>query len=517
MITRTNIYYRLLLTVCLMLTTFTATFAEVGPNDLKGEDKEIFDKYRQLVQYGTPDEFYSFAVTYEEHLRKKGYWMLYYKLKNNEGFFALRHNMVYRAMQAAKELDEEMRQNGATQYFYLATGLMGDIYAVTQNRSKAEQYFTQALREVGTTDPKFTMRVYQSLAELTCLQDSKKALHWADSALVLARETQNVEYQSLSMAMAAYVHFMDGNSQDFFDYYDQYISLRSMDLPAFSHRYDNFMEIGKRAMESDYEGALAKLREGNVNVDSSLVDIRILTLERGEQKGFEALKRRFLEIDSIRSIMQNANFDQMAYEQKLMQSREEDKAKQKVMMILISGLLLLMVLFAGAYWWTRRWLIRKQSTQSQVPAVVQTPVNMDMLCREVLSKTTTINRQGLEIRYASRVANDFTLTTDVNRLRQILLHLLGNAVKFTAQGHILLRCEQQGNQLLIAISDTGVGIKSQKKGMLSSILTKLTKNEELPGQGLANCRRMARSLGGDVTLDESYTKGCRFVVSLPVW
>ena len=38
MITKTNIYNRLLLTVCLMLTTFTATFAEVGPNDLKGED-----------------------------------------------------------------------------------------------------------------------------------------------------------------------------------------------------------------------------------------------------------------------------------------------------------------------------------------------------------------------------------------------------------------------------------------------------------------------------------------------
>ena len=73
MLTKTNIYNRLLLTVCLMLTTFTATFAEVGPNDLKGEDKEIFDKYRQLVQYGTPDEFYTFAVTYEEHLRKKGY------------------------------------------------------------------------------------------------------------------------------------------------------------------------------------------------------------------------------------------------------------------------------------------------------------------------------------------------------------------------------------------------------------------------------------------------------------
>lgn len=455
MITK-NLFNRLLLTAWLMLAAFTTTFAEVGPGDLTGEDKEIYDKYRQLVQYGTPDEFYTFAVTYEEHLRSKGYWMLLYKLKNNEGFFALRHNMVYRAMQAAKELDEEMRQNGATQYFYLATGLMGDIYAVTQNRSKAEQYFTQALGEVGKSDPKFTMRVYQSLAELTCLQDSKKALHWADSALVLARETQNVEYQSLSLAMAAYVHFMDGNTQDFFDYYDQYISLRSMNLPTFSRRYDNFMEIGKRAMESDYEGAIAKLREGNINVDSSLVDIRIRTLERGEQKGFEALKRRFLEIDSVHSIMQNANFDQMAYEQKLMQAHEEDKAKEDVMMVLIVWLLLLAIIFAGAYWWTRRRLIRKLSAHHQVPTVAkvsQAPVNIVKLCRQVLSVVAT-NHKELEIRFASRIADDFTITADENGLREVLTQLLNHALQSTQQGYILLRCEQQNAQLVITVSNT---------------------------------------------------------------
>ena len=88
----------------------------------------MFDKFRHLLQYGEPDEFFSFANDYERVLHDKGYMMLYYKLLNNEGFFALRHNMVFRAMQAGERLNEELHNDGASQYYYLATGLMGDIY-----------------------------------------------------------------------------------------------------------------------------------------------------------------------------------------------------------------------------------------------------------------------------------------------------------------------------------------------------------------------------------------------------
>lgn len=46
----------------------------------------MFDKFRHLLQYGEPDEFFSFANDYERVLHDKGYMMLYYKLLNNEGF-----------------------------------------------------------------------------------------------------------------------------------------------------------------------------------------------------------------------------------------------------------------------------------------------------------------------------------------------------------------------------------------------------------------------------------------------
>ena len=75
--------------------------------------------------------------------------MLYYKLLNNEGFFALRHNMIFRAMEIAKRLDSELRNDGASQFYYLASGLLGDVYSASHDRIKAEQYFTQALIAVS--------------------------------------------------------------------------------------------------------------------------------------------------------------------------------------------------------------------------------------------------------------------------------------------------------------------------------------------------------------------------------
>ena len=177
-----------------------------------GEDRVEFDRFRQLFQNGTPDEFFPFARDYEKHLRDKGYMMLYYKLLNNEGFYAQRHNMIFRAMEIAKRLDSELRNDGASQFYYLASGLLGDVYSASHDRIKAEQYFTQALNEVGDNDPKFTMRTYHSMAEMFCLKDSRKSLEWLQQAQRIATETGNTEYLSLSLAMTAYVHFIEGNS-----------------------------------------------------------------------------------------------------------------------------------------------------------------------------------------------------------------------------------------------------------------------------------------------------------------
>ena len=359
----TDLYrYRihLLLTSTLFLLSTVVCRADVTVDQLTGEDKEMFDKFRHLLQYGEPDEFFSFANDYERVLHDKGYMMLYYKLLNNEGFFALRHNMVFRAMQAGERLNEELHNDGASQYYYLATGLMGDIYNSVYSRNKAEQFFMQALEEVEDTDPKFSMRTYQSLAEMLSIKDAGKALQWMEKSMALAKETDNIEYLSLSLAMTAYIYFLEDNAKAFRDYYDQYVELRSQKKHGFSHRYDNILEIAQLSFDRQYGLALNKLQHGGtLYVDSSLVAIRIFTMQRDIDKVVEAVKRRHLEMDSIYSLAQIGNFDQLATERALIMTREESLANKKLAKKLTYWLIGLTSVYIFVYLMGRRRLLRK--------------------------------------------------------------------------------------------------------------------------------------------------------------
>ena len=584
------------LTVMLLLATATASSAEVGPNDLVGQDKASFDKFRDLFQNGAPDEFYSYTKEYGEELKSKGYMMLYYKLKNNEGFYALRHNMIFRAVQAAEELDAEMRKDGANNYFYLATGLMGDVYYVCHDRTKAEQYFTQAIDEAGDRDPKFTMRCYQSLAELLCVKDSKKALDWMEKSLALARKTNNVEYEALTLAMTGYTYFLAGNGEAFSRVYNEYIDLRSMDLPGFNHRYDNMMEIARMAFNGDYQGASKKLGSGGIYVDSSLVAIRIFAMERDVDKGFGAITRRLLEMDSIHSLMQSANFDQLASERTLLRSREEALSNKRLAKRLTNWLIGLSVAFLIIYVMGRRRLmlkiwdknkelkdalmkaeesermksdfIRNMSHQIRTPlnaingfsqllcmdgyvvsakekremmgritenvgtittivaelldmsrddsVRVKTCLNVNSLCREVLEGFEVRNPKGLELTFDTALDDEFVIKSDETDVKRILSQLLDNALKFTEKGSVCLRCEQKNGQLQLTVTDTGIGIQAEHRKDVFDSFVKLDEYAGGVGLGLPISRRLARALGGDVTIDDTYTSGSRFIVTLPI-
>lgn len=350
---------RLTLVVLLTIASTGVAFADKTVEDLTGEDREMYDKFRHLFKSDLQDDFYRFAEEYERDLHKKGYMMLYYKLLGNKGFYALRHNEVYRAIEFAQRLDNEVRTDGAKEYFYLATGLYGDIYSSTHDNLRAETYFLQALDEVDDRDVKFTMRTYMSLAELLSLKDSQRALQWVDKAIAKAQEEKNVDYLSLSMAMKGYLFFLMGDAPQFYHIYDQYLGLRSMDEPEFNYRYDNLIEVAKRAFDSDYEGAMEKIQEGNLQVDSSLVVIRVIAMQGDVTKGFEVMKRRYVEMDSVYSIIQDANFNQLASETTLMRSREEAAANRKLSKQLVNWLIVMAAVFFFVYIMGRRRLVRK--------------------------------------------------------------------------------------------------------------------------------------------------------------
>ncbi len=121
---------------------------------------------------------------------------------------------------------------------------------------------------------------------------------------------------------------------------------------------------------------------------------------------------------------------------------------------------------------------------------------------------------SLEVEYAEGLPK--TIITDPVRLRQILVNLVGNAVKFTEQGgvRIFVRCqtlEACSARIQFEISDTGIGISPEKLGELLEPFTQsdssLTRRYGGAGLGLAISKRLAKALGGDIAVTSQLGKG----------
>jgi PAS domain S-box-containing protein len=109
---------------------------------------------------------------------------------------------------------------------------------------------------------------------------------------------------------------------------------------------------------------------------------------------------------------------------------------------------------------------------------------------------------------------------DPLRVRQILLNLLSNAIKYTeGGGHITVRCSVRDSYTYFGIEDTGIGIAEEE---FESIFEPFVQSEHVytrthggTGLGLAISRRLARLMGGDVTVESAVGRGSTFTLSLP--
>ncbi|HVI51252.1 MAG TPA: DUF3369 domain-containing protein [Candidatus Sulfotelmatobacter sp.] len=115
------------------------------------------------------------------------------------------------------------------------------------------------------------------------------------------------------------------------------------------------------------------------------------------------------------------------------------------------------------------------------------------------------------------------LTGDPVRLRQILFNLLGNAVKFTERGHVVLRAElletgPRGTRLLLSVQDTGIGISEEAREKLfrpfSQADETTTRRFGGTGLGLSICRHLVDLMGGSIQLDSQLGQGSTFTVDL---
>ena len=147
------------------------------------------------------------------------------------------------------------------------------------------------------------------------------------------------------------------------------------------------------------------------------------------------------------------------------------------------------------------------------------PLPVSDLCNYVLS---TVRDQALakKLQLISEIDPQVEICiADERRIKQMLLNLLTNAIKFTPMGQVSLAVKKVPAGIKFIVSDTGIGIDSNKLQLIfepfKQLDSRLNRQYEGTGLGLALTRKLARLHGGDVTVESTLGAGSRFTLFLP--
>ena len=149
------------------------------------------------------------------------------------------------------------------------------------------------------------------------------------------------------------------------------------------------------------------------------------------------------------------------------------------------------------------------------------PFDLERLIHDLttlLQPTASAKGIGLLVEYDPSLPRQFT--GDSGRMRQVLTNLMGNAVKFTAEGQVLIRVTglQAGegcHQVHITVEDTGIGIAPDDLALIFEAFHQATPNAGL-GLGLALAKRLVERMGGVIWVDSELGQGSSFGLRLPL-
>ena len=138
------------------------------------------------------------------------------------------------------------------------------------------------------------------------------------------------------------------------------------------------------------------------------------------------------------------------------------------------------------------------------------------ILNEVVGRFADKVKDGVSLT-TSYASESQLVTTDLNRVQEIMRHLLSNAVKFTDRGSIVVGFgKPHDDRIKVWVRDTGKGIATEYQKRVFERFFKV--DEFIPGAGLglSTCSTMAYSIGGDVTVESKLGEGSTFTFEFPV-
>lgn len=147
--------------------------------------------------------------------------------------------------------------------------------------------------------------------------------------------------------------------------------------------------------------------------------------------------------------------------------------------------------------------------------IIPEQVDAQQLCNELLQSMQVRATEQVEILLAPELP-ELTFTSDKNRLYQVLLNFVTNALKFTSEGSIVIDYRINGNEVRFSVQDTGMGIEPEKQEAIFTRFVKLNNFIAGTGLGLPICQSIVTQLGGKIGVESEPGKGSCFWFTHPI-
>ena len=133
------------------------------------------------------------------------------------------------------------------------------------------------------------------------------------------------------------------------------------------------------------------------------------------------------------------------------------------------------------------------------------------LCKEIHDALKFRCPEGVELVYEAS-DEEITVESDKNRIFQVISNLIGNAFKFTTRGSVGYGYRRKGNGIEFYVSDTGIGIQTDKLAKVFERFVKVNTFAQGTGLGLSICKTIIERLGGTISVCSEVGKGTTFTL-----
>ena len=150
--------------------------------------------------------------------------------------------------------------------------------------------------------------------------------------------------------------------------------------------------------------------------------------------------------------------------------------------------------------------------------------NEDVILNDILEEISgsispLANEKGINYKVVKNIDTNTVVNIDRGKVVQVLINLLGNAVKYTDIGEVLLKISVMNEMLTFDVIDTGIGISEEEMKMIFEEFLQLNNSKSArrggTGLGLAISKKLAEILGGNLTARSELNKGSTFTFSVP--